>query len=245
MKNSNSKLILSIILLSIVVLGCKGPSSKQINVIEDLTRKHIAVSEEICELYNSNFLSMRETLNQGKITENGFEFYNYLSEAERGFYPEDIVSLGLAYEEVIFEIGNLYLEDNDLSIEEISKKIIDKYSYVDYISEQAVQISEKILNRSSELVVVLSEFEPIESSGKTKMWIFTELNSGYEYKAIKNDENISVILTDRGKDKYKEDIVESAKPLNDLYTEYLQMVEVKKQEKKEEDEKIRKFFFGF
>ena len=77
------------------------------------------------------------------------------------------------------------------------------------------------------------------------MWIFTELNSGYEYKAIKNDENISVILTDRGKDKYKEDIVESAKPLNDLYTEYLQMVEVKKQEKKEEDEKIRKFFFGF
>lgn len=202
----------SIILIAAVTIGlcssCESkrqPSPKVIDVIEGLTKSQLAALECIKEELSNAVDAMQESINNGIFTERGF--------VGSGESPDEIKS---QCEWTIQQIKEAYdichgaFYDEEIVNEKITKGSVDR---------KAV---DKVIKKMASIRVDLSKFEPVEVAGKTKMWRYTELNTGYKYMATLDKDGI--VTTKMSDETDLDDVLEEmnqyTKQINDLYNEF-------------------------
>ena len=203
---------ISFILIAVVTFGLcsscdskRQPSPKVIEVIEGLTKSQLAILECITDELSNAVDAMQESIDNGFFTEKGF--------VGSGESPDEIKSqcewtIQLIKEAYDICHGAFY--DEDIVNEKIPK---------DSDNRKAV---DKVIKKMASIRVDLSKFEPVEVAGKTKMWRYTELNTGYKYMAtLDKNGNVTIKISD---ETDLEDVLEEqdqyARQMNDLYNEF-------------------------
>lgn len=183
----------------------RQPSPKVIGVIEGLTKSQLVGLECITEELSNAVDAMQESIDNGIFTERGF--------VGSGESPDEIKS---QCEWTIQQIKEAYdichgaFYDEEIVNEKITKGSVDR---------KAV---DKVIKKMASIRVDLSKFETVEVAGKTKMWRYTELNTGYRYMATLDKEgNVTIKISD---ETDLEDVLEEqnqyARQLEELYNEY-------------------------
>lgn len=203
---------ISFILIAAVAIGIcsscnskRQPSPKVIDVIEGLTKSQLASWECITDELSNAVDEMQESIDNGIFTERGF--------VGSGESPDEIKT---QCEWTIQRIKEAYdICHGAFYDEEIVNEKIPKGSE----NRNAV---DKVIKKMASIRVDLSKFEPVEVAGKTKMWRYTELNTGYRYMATLDKEgNVTIKISNETE---LEDILEEqnqyARQLEELYNEY-------------------------
>lgn len=202
----------SIILIAAVTMGLcsacdskRQPSPKVIEAIEGLTRSQLARIECITDELSNAVDAMQESINNGIFTERGF--------VGSGDSPGEIKS---RCEWTIQQIKEVW---------DICQGVFYDEEYVnDKIpgGSEYREVADKIIKKTASIRVDLSKFEPVEVAGKTKMWRYTELNTGYKYMATLDKDGI--VTTKMSDETDLDDVLEEmnqyTKQINDLYNEF-------------------------
>lgn len=206
-------------LLSLFVSCGNGPKKKQLKTIEGLTKSIIAYNQLLVECYDSAYYEMKNVLDNGEITAKGYK--------GEGIPPKQVISNLENQKKNLNEAFEAFDLSSDFQINQIE----------DSINRQWVN---KLMKRTQKISVVFSDFTPVKTTGDTKMWTFTELNTGYEFTATSNDERVEISLTDEGLEKRNDDLQKHMK-VYDLYDDFEETV---KYYEKEAIELARRFW-GF
>ena len=183
----------------------RQPAPRVIEIIEGLTKSQIASLECITDELSNAVDAMQESIDNGIFTERGF--------VGSGESPDEIKS---QCEWTIQRIKEAYdICHGAFYDEEIVNEKIPKGNE----NRNAV---DKVIKKMASIRVDLSKFEPVEVAGKTKMWRYTELNTGYKYMAtLDKDGNVTIKLSDETDlDDVLEEQNQYAQQLNDLYNEF-------------------------
>ncbi len=225
-------LLFALTSLMLTVSCSDGPSKKQIEAAEKPTKVIIAYIEMVEECYDDAYNSLHTImLDENSITENGYGGNGVLS-------PEEIISA----------------MDNDLTEMENALGLLSEEDYVSMKSSEINdgtiegQHAESILKKAEKVPIAFSEFTSIKTSGNTKMWFFTELNSGYEFTLQSTEKGVRVDMSEAGAEKINNKIKEQAEYVYNLYNSYLEKVQEKKNiaaEKKERERENVMRLFGW
>ncbi len=255
MKNFNliKRFITFVIPALLLFVGCKGPSNEEKKTVEELVKVQLAFLELYVNEYDRSYNTFAEQLDKGEITINGLEYYSYVAECEQ-YHPERIIEDMRHFEDVILDIKEDITKDVNKVEQTIDKyeksnyeipENLDEFERKYFSDERTFAITSRFLDNLKKQVVVFSEFEPIKSSGKAKMYVFTELNSGYEFKAVINKDIVEISLTDAGEEKWDRTIDSATEDFEELYSEYKDAISIKKQRNEERQDDFRRAIFGF
>lgn len=249
------RLVAFIIPSLLLFFGCKGPSKDEAKEIEELVKIQLSLFDLSIEKYNSNYQIWVEQLEKGEITASGFRYYDYVIEAEK-CHPLQILEDLRYFDNAIIEIKEDLATNATTMLskyeglvkkwnknEDTSKLSEEEQKYL--LNGRKMVYIDNLLKKIKNKVVVLSEFEPIKSSGKTEMYVFTELNSGYEFKAIINKDRIEINLTEKGEEKWEKAIAPALENINELYNDYQTAISEEKEKQEELQADIRRAFWGF
>ena len=203
------------VIVSMLVSCSKGLSKKDMALVEEFVKMELAYNALLNDCYENSYNQLEDVLKSGKITSNGFEGYGSTPEEIIGAMETNVSNYEASYEllstETYEDIEDLQTKiTNDGTIESI---------YLD-----------KILKKAKEFSVVFSEFIPVKTAGSSKMWTFTEINSGIEFSVTKKDDIIEVGSTDKGQSKMDNVLKEQKDNVYDLYDDYQESVKQKNAE---------------
>lgn len=202
----------SFIFLTITLLGLfvscdrmRQPSPKTVARIENLTKVLIASNDCVTDEYADAVDAMQECLDNGMFTERGF--------VGSGLGPDEIKSQCKYNIELLGEI-----------LDAVSDNLFDA-EYVDKTFPQGSdkrKMADKIIKKMEDVRADLSKFEPVEVAGKTKMWRYTELNTGYKFMATMDKDKTVFVKFQDGNDL--DDVIEEwseyVKQIDELYKEF-------------------------
>ena len=207
-------------LLSLLVSCGNGPTKSQLEVIEGVTKKLIAHHELLIECFDSACHEMRNVLDNGEVTVNGYK--------GEGITPKQVMSNLAIRTKKMKEAFDAFDPSGDFQISQIEDSVIRQYA-------------NNLMNRTQKVIVVFGDFTPVKTSGKTKMWVVTDLKTGYEFKVSCDDEYTGVTFTDESSAKKQEILLEHAECVTKLYDEYEKEVKQLEEEAKE----LARSFWGF
>lgn len=202
----------SFILLSVALLvlftSCdrmRQPSPKTVARIENLTKALIAYNDCVTDEYADAVDAMQECLDNGMFTERGF--------VGSGPGPDEIRSQCKYNIELLGEI-----------LDAVSDNLFDA-EFVDKTFPQGTdkrKMADKIIKKMEDIRADLSKLEPVEVAGKTKMWRYTELNTGYKFMATMDKDKTVIVKfrEDNDMDDVLEEWSEYVKQFDELYNEY-------------------------
>lgn len=206
-------------LLSLFVSCGNGPTKKQLKTIEGLTKSIIAYHQLVVECYDNAYYEMKNVLDNGEITAKGYK--------GEGIPPKQVISNLEIQKKNLNEAFETFDLSSDFQISQIEDSINRQYA-------------NKLMERTQKISVVFSDFTPVKTTGGTKMWTFTELNTGYEFTATSNNDRVEVALTDGGLEKRNEDLQKHMK-VYDLYDNFEETVKYYEKEAME----LARSFWGF
>ena len=206
-------------LLSLFVSCGNGPTKKQLKTIEGLTKSIIAYNQLLAECLDSAYYEMKNALDNGEITAKGYK--------GEGIPPKQVISKLENQQKNLNEAFDVFDLSSDFQISQIEDSVIRQYA-------------NKLMERTQKISVVFSDFTPVKTTGDTKMWTFTELNTGYEFTATSNNDRVEITLTDEGLEKRHNDLQKHMK-VYELYDNFEETVKYYEKEAIE----LAKRFWGF
>lgn len=193
----------------------------EVALIEEMTVELLAQYKCVGYIYQDGGNMIQEILQSGQITSNGY--------VGAGMDPSEIKDY---VEGQILALDNKlhYTPDySNIRSEKPTINLEDEY-------QKYYESARKSTN------VVLSKLAPIETTGKTKMWTYTEMNSGVDFIATRDEKGtITVKVTEDGaticNNLY---IKQHTETLEALYTEYRNTVSnIATRERAERDRRDR------
>ncbi len=193
----------------------------EVALIEEMTVELLAQYKCVGYIYQVGGNMIQEILQSGQITSNGY--------IGAGMDPSEIKDY---VEGQILALDNKlhYTPDySNIRSEKPTINLEDEY-------QKYYESARKSTN------VVLSKLAPIETTGKTKMWTYTEMNSGVDFIATRDEKGtITVKVTEDGaticNNLY---IKQHTETLEALYTEYRNTVSnIAARERAERDRRDR------
>lgn len=173
---------------------------------KDIVKAKLSSIDLMIETYISAYNTIENVVNNGNITADG-----YKGIADN---PDRVISNS---ENKISSINKAF----DLLLDvDMDSSILDKDSWEG-------RCAYELLRKMQNIQIVLSKPTPIETSGnKTKVWMFTELNSGYEFIASynSNDDGRRVSLSEKGEEKLNKELSGYIENVNMIYNRYTEMV---------------------
>lgn len=214
MKKSATLTLLLPFMACAILASC---SDKLPENTEGLLKAQLASIELVEEVYTNAYNTIERVVKYEKITADG---YKGISDN-----PDNVIS---SLEKRLTSINNaryiVYNANMDSTNIEINT-LDDRYAL-------------EILKRMQNIQVVLSEPKQIKTSdNKSKIWTFTELNSGYEFIATYNTQDGSVVvsLSGAGEEKVKKDLsvyIENVKNIYNRYTEIVSAENMKREQRR-------------
>lgn len=213
-------LVLIIFIASVFAFFQYKQHKQDIAHIEEITIELLSQYKCIGYIYQDGVNMIQEILQSGQITSNGY--------VGAGMDPLEIKE---------------YVEGQILALNyklhyttDYSNIPSQKPTYLEDEYQKYYESTRKNTN------VVLSKLVPVETTGKTKMWTYTEMNSGVDFIATKDEKGtITVRVTEDGAAMcYKLYIKQHAETLEALYTEYKNTVSnIAAKERAERDRRDR------
>lgn len=193
----------------------------EVALIEEMTVELLAQYKCVGYIYQDGGNMIQEILQSGQITSNGYIGAGMDPSEIKDYVEGQILALDykLHYTQ---DYSNIRSEKTAINLE-------DEY-------QRHYESARKSTN------VVLSKLAPIETTGKTKMWAYTEMNSGVDFIATRDEKGtITVKVTEDGaticNNLY---IKQHTETLEALYTEYKNTVSnIAARERAERDRRDR------
>lgn len=205
---------LVLIFLVTILVSCNGPSRREMKAAEEIAKIDLAYYELLDDCYDKAYWELKGVLDNGKITASGYE--------GDGITPGEVISAMETNAENLSEAFNIWSSETYEDIEDVRTKIgegtLERQSF------------DEMLQRAENISVVFSEFTPVKTSGQSKMWTFTELNSGIEFTVISSRDGIQVEWTKKSVAKMEAELRKQMEYVYDMYNDYQEAVELKKAE---------------
>ena len=173
---------------------------------EDIVKAKLSSIDLMRETYLSAYNIIENVVNNGNITADGYKGISDNPDKVISNLENKISSINKAFD--------LLLDVN------MDSSRLDKDSWEG-------RCAYELLRKMQDIQIVLSKPTPIETSGnKTKVWMFTELNSGYEFIASYNskDDSRRVSLSEKGEEKLNKELSGYIENVNMIYNRYTEIV---------------------
>lgn len=193
----------------------------EVALIEEMTVELLAQYKCNGYIYQEGGNMIQQILQSGQITSNGY--------VGAGMDPSEIKD---------YVEGQLYVLNYKLQYTTDFSNVLSQKPVINLEDEFQKHYESERKNTN----VVLSKLVPVETTGKTKMWTYTEMNSGVDFIATRDEKGtIAVKVTEDGAAMcYNLYIKQHAETLEALYTEYKNTVSsIAAKEKAERDRRDR------
>ena len=224
--SKRTSIVLLIVFFAIIALVVSGilisrfyHTKKITEQIESLTKCMIAEQQAYNDLWETAYLTMKQNLSLGNITAFGFDG-DCMS-------PDEIIETTKmqvnALKQMLLHNNGNY-DPSQLK----HQNTIHEYN----VDESTMKA---FCDRMSNIHVVLSKLKSVNVNGTTKMWTFTEMNTGIEFTAWYYDDGMIEVQTNEG---WKLENLYSYyhDAATEEYNEYLKKVQdLKKEQEREYD----------
>ena len=190
-------------------------------LIEEMTKELLAQYKCNGYIYQEGGNMIQQILQSGQITSNGY--------VGAGMDPSEIKD---------YVEGQLYALNYKLQYTTDFSNVLSQKPVINLEDEFQKHYESERKNTN----VVLSKLVPVETTGKTKIWTYTEMNSGVDFIATRDEKGtIAVKVTEDGAAMcYNLYIKQHAETLEALYTEYKNTVSsIAAKERAERDRRDR------
>ncbi|MBR3783179.1 MAG: hypothetical protein IKJ78_01755 [Bacteroidales bacterium] len=190
-------------------------------LIEEMTKELLAQYKCNGYIYQEGGNMIQQILQSGQITSNGY--------VGAGMDPSEIKD---------YVEGQLYALNYKLQYTTDFPNVLSQKPVINLEDEFQKHYESERKNTN----VVLSKLVPVETTGKTKIWTYTEMNSGVDFIATRDEKGtIAVKVTEDGAAMcYNLYIKQHAETLEALYTEYKNTVSsIAAKERAERDRRDR------
>lgn len=203
MKKSATHTLLLPFIACAILASC---SDKLPENTENLVKAKLANIEQVKEIYSNAYNTIERVVKYEKISADGYQGISDNPDYVISSIKDRCISIHNAMDIVY----NANMDSTKININTLD----DRY---------AIEIIKKMQN----IQVVLSEPKRIKTSdNKSKVWTFTELNSGYEFIATynKQDGSGSVSLSGNGEERLEKDMSVYTENVINIYNKYKDIV---------------------
>ena len=193
-----------VLVICMLLCSCKNDSLPECT--DGIVKAKLASIELMEEAYINAYNTIESVVKSGSITADG---YNGVCD-----HPDRVVN-GLERNISLINNALNFLYEVDMDSSKIDKCSIEGHYACD------------ILTKIQNIQVVFSKPIPVETSkNKTKVWTFTELNSGYEFIASydKKEDIVNVSLSGKGEEKLDKEMAVYVENVRNIYEKYTDVV---------------------